>query len=339
MEYKLFRRPPRKEDFLKAIQYEINLDKLRKIRKERLGVINGSNDSEFGISNRIHALYGRATKRFKGDVQLWQERISYAKQLNQNSMVSRLYGQALAVHPSCVKLWLMAAKFEFEDRKDVNASRSLFQQGLRVNRSSKKLWIEYYRMELMAVDKLRKRSDVLLLEEKEMSDEVLNFAISSVVYEEAIKAIPNDVEFRLTCLSILDLFDSTEDKQREIYDNVMKDFPNSGLFHDFTAKRCWKKITDSTSVSKIRKLEKKSEDLYVQSIHELSERNVKEELCILWERYIHWNMERLEYWRCRDGSTDDISNRVSCLLKTSLAAASNGVLNEESALKLVRELQ
>jgi regulator of PEP synthase PpsR (kinase-PPPase family) len=58
MEYKLFRRPPRKEDFLKAIQYEINLDKLRKIRKERLGVINGSNDSEFGISNRIHALYG-----------------------------------------------------------------------------------------------------------------------------------------------------------------------------------------------------------------------------------------------------------------------------------------
>jgi U3 small nucleolar RNA-associated protein 6 len=167
----------------------------------------------------------------------------------------------------------MAAKFEFEDRKDVNASRSLFQQGLRVNRSSKKLWIEYYRMELMAVDKLRKRSDVLLLEEKEMSDEVLNFAISSVVYEEAIKAIPNDVEFRLTCLSILDLFDSTEDKQREIYDNVMKDFPNSGLFHDFTAKRCWKKITDSTSVSKIRKLEKKSEDLYVQSIHELSERN------------------------------------------------------------------
>jgi hypothetical protein len=50
-------------------------------------------------------------------------------------------------------------------------------------------------------------------------------------------------------------------------------------------------------------------------------------------------MERLEYWRCRDGSTDDISNRVSCLLKMSMAAASNGILNEESALKLVRELQ
>lgn len=36
----------------------------------------------------------------------------------------------------------MAAKFQFEDMKDVSSARSLLQQGLRVNPHSKHLWIE-----------------------------------------------------------------------------------------------------------------------------------------------------------------------------------------------------
>ena len=39
-------------------------------------------------------------------------------------------------------LWIMAAKFEFEERQDANAARTLFLQGLRVNSSCKKLWLE-----------------------------------------------------------------------------------------------------------------------------------------------------------------------------------------------------
>ena len=36
----------------------------------------------------------------------------------------------------------MAAKFEFEDLKDVSSARVLLQQGLRANPTSKHLWIE-----------------------------------------------------------------------------------------------------------------------------------------------------------------------------------------------------
>ena len=36
----------------------------------------------------------------------------------------------------------MAAKFEFEEQKDVSSARVLLQQGLRANPCSKHLWIE-----------------------------------------------------------------------------------------------------------------------------------------------------------------------------------------------------
>ena len=36
----------------------------------------------------------------------------------------------------------MAAKFEFEEMKDVSAARALIQQGLRANSDSKQLWLE-----------------------------------------------------------------------------------------------------------------------------------------------------------------------------------------------------
>ncbi len=39
-------------------------------------------------------------------------------------------------------LWVMAAKFQFEDLKDVTAARSLLQQGLRANQTSKHIWLE-----------------------------------------------------------------------------------------------------------------------------------------------------------------------------------------------------
>ncbi|CAI8030291.1 U3 small nucleolar RNA-associated protein 6 homolog [Geodia barretti] len=65
MEYKLQRRPVRREDFLRAITYELNLDRLRKVRKKRLGVTSARRDADYGIQDRVHSLFKRAVKRFK----------------------------------------------------------------------------------------------------------------------------------------------------------------------------------------------------------------------------------------------------------------------------------
>lgn len=41
-------------------------------------------------------------------------------------------------------LWITAAKFEFEERNNIVAARTLFQQGLRVNPTAQKLWLEVF---------------------------------------------------------------------------------------------------------------------------------------------------------------------------------------------------
>ena len=82
-EYKLVRRPARKEDYLAAVQYEVHLDMFRKHRKrvstllliilrisvismgmslfilffQKFGIAKTQKDADNGIQNRIHGLF------------------------------------------------------------------------------------------------------------------------------------------------------------------------------------------------------------------------------------------------------------------------------------------
>ncbi|XP_019852950.1 PREDICTED: U3 small nucleolar RNA-associated protein 6 homolog isoform X3 [Amphimedon queenslandica] len=319
MEYQLFRRPPKKEDYLKAIEFEYNLDKLRKLRKEKMGVVGMSQDGEFGIINRITSLYRRATTYFKDDISLWLNHIDHCRCTNQHTMTSKLFGKALAIHPTNVGLWIMAAKFEFEERQDTTAARVLFQEGLRTNRESEKLWLEYYRLELLAVDKLRKRKNVLILStnEEAPSDDVMDYAISWLVYNEAIKSIP------------------------VLPPSLLADFPNSGLVHDAVAKRNWLRINneDSLPVSKVKELERETERLYREGIENLSRAEVpeEEEEVSLWEKYILWSVERLQYWNRKKGQANE--SGITKLLDICSKCSSKRKLNESLAVKMVKLLQ
>lgn len=342
MEYQLFRRPPKKEDYLKAIEFEYNLDKLRKLRKERMGVVGMSQDGEFGIMNRITSLYRRATTYFKDDISLWLNHIDHCRSTNQHSMTSKLYGKALAIHPINIGLWIMAAKFEFEERQDTMAARVLFQEGLRTNRESEKLWLEYYRLELLAVDKLRKRKNVLILStnEETPSDDVMDYAISLLVYNEAIKSVPDNVSFRISFLPILVQFEETHKREQEIYDNLLADFSNSGLVRDAVAKRNWLRINneDSLPVSKVKELERETESLYKEGIENLSRAGAPEEEEVsLWEKYILWSVERLQYWNRKKGQA--IESGITKLLDICSKCSSKRKLNESLAVKMVQLLQ
>ncbi|XP_019852946.1 PREDICTED: U3 small nucleolar RNA-associated protein 6 homolog isoform X2 [Amphimedon queenslandica] len=343
MEYQLFRRPPKKEDYLKAIEFEYNLDKLRKLRKEKMGVVGMSQDGEFGIINRITSLYRRATTYFKDDISLWLNHIDHCRCTNQHTMTSKLFGKALAIHPTNVGLWIMAAKFEFEERQDTTAARVLFQEGLRTNRESEKLWLEYYRLELLAVDKLRKRKNVLILStnEEAPSDDVMDYAISWLVYNEAIKSIPDNASFRIAFLPILVQFEETHKREQEIYDNLLADFPNSGLVHDAVAKRNWLRINneDSLPVSKVKELERETERLYREGIENLSRAEVpeEEEEVSLWEKYILWSVERLQYWNRKKGQANE--SGITKLLDICSKCSSKRKLNESLAVKMVKLLQ
>jgi len=73
--------------------------------------------------------------------------------------------QALAnvirFHPKVPGVWIYAAAWEFDHNLNVAAARALMQEGLRVCPTSEDLWVEYLRMELTYLNKLKARKVAL----------------------------------------------------------------------------------------------------------------------------------------------------------------------------------
>ena len=103
LEYAVHRRINKKSDYLRYIEYETNLDRLRRKRKARLGLDlkpadrdvsstidqNNSNNnnhrkgitlSDYSITRRIHNLYQKALTKFPADIPLWTQYFAWAKQ-------------------------------------------------------------------------------------------------------------------------------------------------------------------------------------------------------------------------------------------------------------------
>lgn len=298
LEYRLLRRPSQKEDFLGAIQYEINLELLCRHRRKAGGVVSSRNDSAYGIQSRIHSLFRRALSKFKGDLKLWLQYIEFCKRCHHDNTLSKLYGQVLSIHPGNSSLWVMAAKFEFEVMKNASSSRTLLQQGIRANPDSKHLWVELFRMELLYVEKMRKRRDLLGLEEStdektgNMSDEFLAYKTASVVYKQAVKAISGDIEFRLQFLPICQLFEGTEHIQQDIYDSIGENFFSHPLYWDALARRPWAG-QQAVQDGDIIKLEAESEAVYEEAVKTLTFHG-GDNLASLWDKYSQWALERVK---------------------------------------------
>lgn len=69
--------------------------------------------------------------------------------------------EAIRFHPKVPGLWIYAAAWEFDQNLNVAAARALMQSGLRACPESEDLWIEYLRMELTYLNKLKARKVAL----------------------------------------------------------------------------------------------------------------------------------------------------------------------------------
>lgn len=148
-------------------------------------------------------IYERMVRKFRWDVDCWERYLSFAKMRRMRTVAGRVYARALALHPKVVPLWLSAADYELNANADTTAARALLQRGLRMNplthagpeaRGSKqrrgarasdespvrwdptpyemdvlRLWLEYFRMELVFIERLRRRWKLLGLDAGEAS--------------------------------------------------------------------------------------------------------------------------------------------------------------------------
>jgi len=248
-EHKLARRHSLKEDFLRYVAYEKSLDRLRAMRKKKRGIKKpGLGDR--GGQRRIHFILERATRKFKGDLEIWHEAIDFAMDKSAYTVASRRLGEAMKYHPREISLWIMAAKFHFEVNGDVHTARSLLQSAIRINKNQPKLWAEYLRLEALYLYQVFKRREVLGINKLEEGvqaqgeEALLTGKILTVVYEQAIKALPESVELRELLAKTLKAF-FQEESLSEIAVNLSRRIWQDALLYSFINKadlaECWRR--------------------------------------------------------------------------------------------------
>uniref|UniRef100_A0A674EQ66 UTP6 small subunit processome component n=1 Tax=Salmo trutta TaxID=8032 RepID=A0A674EQ66_SALTR len=240
LEYKLHRLIITKVDFIAYIQYEINVLELIKKRRSRIGYQFKREEIEFSIISRINNIFRRATTKWKDDVQLWLSHIAFCKKWNTQGELSKVFSSMLAIHPEKPALWIMAAKSELEDRNSSESARHLFLRALRFHPESKKVYQEYFRMELLHTEKLRKQQKKLEQAEMdggyEFSPEIMTGKLAEVVYRDASGKIQG-ADFILSLLTIAAIFDFTKDLQDTIIQDLQSKHTDDSLTWDFMAKR------------------------------------------------------------------------------------------------------
>ncbi|KAJ3331443.1 U3 snoRNP protein [Blyttiomyces sp. JEL0837] len=69
--------------------------------------------------------------------------------------------RALQLHPTKPSMWIMAARWEFEEMNNMTSARVLMQRAIRLNKDSRLLWHEYFKLELLWIEKIKERRRIL----------------------------------------------------------------------------------------------------------------------------------------------------------------------------------
>ncbi|KAF9146480.1 U3 snoRNP protein [Mortierella sp. GBA39] len=174
-EYALKRRISKKADFLRYIEYEMNLEALRKKRRARMVSDTKKSISDYAGPRRIYFIYKRCLIKFKGDISIWLQYIDFAKKNGATRTLGKIFAQAIQLHPTNEKMWILAAAWEWEENANIVAARVLLQRAIRLNTTTESLWHEYFRLELVYIAKILARRQVLGIDvsNKEAEDDLM----------------------------------------------------------------------------------------------------------------------------------------------------------------------
>uniref|UniRef100_A0A8C7WMX4 UTP6 small subunit processome component n=1 Tax=Oryzias sinensis TaxID=183150 RepID=A0A8C7WMX4_9TELE len=287
LEYKLHRLIVNKEDFIAYIQYEINVLELIKKRRAHIHYKFKREEIEFPIIHRIHGIFRRATKKWKDDVQLWLSHVAFCKKWVCKQGVL-----------SYATLWIMAAKSELEDQDSSESARHLFLRALRFHPNNKKVYQEYFRMELLHAEKLRKQKAELEkaeidLGEYEFSPAILSGRLADVVYKDATGKI-KEAEFVISLLNIAAIFDFTKELQDSILQDLQTNYAADSLMWDFMARRELEApgLGEEHHSAKARALDINRREERCCQLYEEGLRVISTEP--MWSRYLDFCLERLK---------------------------------------------
>jgi U3 small nucleolar RNA-associated protein 6 len=144
---------------MRYIEFEKNVDALRRKRVKRLGV------RYKGAGQRtIYFLYNRATRKFSGDLVLWMQYIDFARKDKAYKRLNDIFTSVARLHPTKPDIWILAANYFMDTQADITNARSYMQRGLRFCKTSEVMWLAYAKLETIYVGKIAGRRRVLGLD-------------------------------------------------------------------------------------------------------------------------------------------------------------------------------
>ncbi|KAI9680734.1 MAG: U3 snoRNP protein [Caeruleum heppii] len=235
-EHKINARGSHPADYARYAEFEMNLEALRRKRVRRLGIKSTNHSGQ----RRIFFVLDRATRKFHGDVRLWMQYVEYARKEKANKKVVQILTSVLRLHPTKPELWMYAARWALESEADMTGARSYMQRGLRFCKSSRDLWVEYAKLEMIHVAKIIARRRILGLEGDSVE---IHPTQSAKRIEEDVIAVPDvddgesdpdwptqgpDAQMALQKLDSTPVL--TGAIPLAIFDVAMKTFPNDAEF-------------------------------------------------------------------------------------------------------------
>ncbi|KAL6709472.1 U3 snoRNP protein [Coniothyrium glycines] len=146
-------------DYMRYIEFEKNVDALRRKRIKRMGVrYRGSGQ------RTIYQLYQRATRKFSGDLALWIQYIDFARKDKAYKRLNDIFTAVARLHPTKPDIWILAANYFMDTQADITNARSYMQRGLRFCKTSEVMWIGYAKLETIYVGKIAGRRKILGLD-------------------------------------------------------------------------------------------------------------------------------------------------------------------------------
>ena len=298
-EYRLQRRIVKKMDFLRYIQFELCVDRLRRNRCKLRRIAGSSSSLDFGIVQRIHRLFRSATQKFKGDLNLWLEYIKFCQKGKSPKKLQQAVQDALKYHSYCDGLWVLAAKFEFE-HDNIDSARLSMVSALRMLPTSEKVWLEYFRMELLHVDKLRKRYIATVAgrngalsdeQKKELESAKFSCITADKIYTAATNA-SDIVSFHRRFLDIYRLFNFTERSRDVVYANLAERHSASPEAADIL---CMRPLHDQIvwDIAGRSKREMECDTLYKAAVERIPTQAMWDRYCQFWRSTVdHYQVKR-----------------------------------------------
>lgn len=237
-EYKIQRHTKCKEDYLRYIQYEMDLLKLIKQRRDKFGITQKKSDIDHTIANKMNHLYKDAIFKFQDDIRFWIAYMKFCKHVRFHSNVTHMLGRMLQVHQDKPKCWHIAARWEIEENKNKQNARQFLLRGLHIHPNSQLLFVDAFKLELDDAAAANQKSEtneesVVPVVGDEMS---LGLKRAFVIYQQASKRI-KDIKFIIELLNTAKGYENTEKLQNNIVSNIIQEYAHEPLMWDTMARR------------------------------------------------------------------------------------------------------